>query len=523
MVQALCWTLIHSLWQGLLFSIATGLVMLYTKRLTAVVRYNILCGLFFAFMAVCGCTLLWELQAGNAGIAGGWSGGQGGHALIPFIDGLGVFCTEHARLIVLGWFLIFSGKCVQMMASLLYTYRVRNYGTLGVPAHWNKRVRTFCGQLGIRKRVRLLESRIVRMPVVIGHLKPLIFIPLGLLTQLPEGEIEAVLLHELAHIRRHDYFVNFLQRIAENLLFFNPGLLWISALLREERENCCDDIALDHMQDKTTFIRALVSFKQHALECNRLAMGFPSGRHQLLQRVMRITHNRNKTLSAGEKLFFIGSCLVLAALLTSVHSAGLPESGHLYTNRYGTYRQPIAEKEAVARENYVVKAVAAVAEQEAPKNEVREAAAMEMEQRKKDEEQALVDAERRKNLEQATLAAVQEQQESERAGVDEARRQRDQEPAHVQSMRDQGQAERDRAQALKDQMQAKLDQEQAVKDQVQAKVDQEQAERDRAQAQRDQAGAIRDRVQAIQDRQQAEREKARMAADASKTRISIQH
>jgi bla regulator protein BlaR1 len=67
MIQALCWTLIHSLWQGLLFSIATGLVMLYTKRLAAVVRYNILCGLFFAFMAVCGCTLLWEWRAGDAG------------------------------------------------------------------------------------------------------------------------------------------------------------------------------------------------------------------------------------------------------------------------------------------------------------------------------------------------------------------------------------------------------------------------------------------------------------------------
>jgi Zn-dependent protease with chaperone function len=167
--------------------------------------------------------------------------------------------------------------------------------------------------------VGLLESRLVLVPMVIGHLRPVIFVPLGLLNHLPAGEMEAVLLHELAHIRRHDYFVNVLQHMAESLFFFNPGLLWLSSLLREERENCCDDIAIARTNDRVEFVRALVRFKEHALR-GGAALAFPAGKRQLLQRVLRITHQRNSSLSGGEKFFFLGSCLIAVALLASVHN-----------------------------------------------------------------------------------------------------------------------------------------------------------------------------------------------------------
>ena len=103
------------------------------------------------------------------------------------------------------------------------------------------------------------------MPVVIGHLKPVILIPLGCLAGLPADQVEAILLHELAHIRRSDYFVNFLQNITESIFFFNPGLLWISSLIKEERENCCDDIALEQTKNKRGLVQALISFKEQEL------------------------------------------------------------------------------------------------------------------------------------------------------------------------------------------------------------------------------------------------------------------
>ncbi len=335
-----------------MFSIVTGLFMLYGRRLTAATRYLVLSGLFFSLLATSGGTLLWELYSLGSDHAGSAAAIESGRMLSPFLYTVNVFCTEHASMIVLVWFLVFAFRSLRMATGLAYTYRIRHSGTVQAPVYWKKKIRQLSRHLKIKKNVMLLESRIVNMPLVIGHLRPIIFIPLGLLTQLPEREIEAVLLHELAHIRRHDYFVNFLQRVAENLLFFNPGLLWISALLREERESCCDDIAIGHTGDKTTFIRALVSFKQHTEQSRGLAVAFPSRHHQLLHRVLRIAHDRNKSLSAGERLFFVGSCLVLAALLASLHNPGMTSGGRLYTIRSKEQPAVSTEQPSSTRESF---------------------------------------------------------------------------------------------------------------------------------------------------------------------------
>ena len=436
MIQAICWVLIHSLWQGLLFTVATGLVMLYTKRKPAAMRYGILSGLFFLFLAVCGGTFLWELHYMAGGGNAGWDGGigrTGVPALLLFIYELGNYCSEHASVIVLGWSMVFLARCVRMTAGVVYTQRIRHYGTTEAPVRWKERVQSFCGHLQIGKTVLLLESRIVNMPMVIGHLKPVIFIPLGLLTSLPEAEIEAVLLHELAHIRRHDYFVNFLQHVAENIFFFNPGLLWISSLLREERENCCDDIAIAYTGNKTMFVRALVSFKEHTLNRKGLAMAFPSGKHQLLQRVTRITHNRNKGLNPGERLFFLGSCLVVAMLL-----AALPVPHQAF---------PAKKEQAESRTL----------------------------QAKKDKLQA-----------ELNMAKAMREQE-------QAKRNQEQVRDREQAKRNREQVLREQEQALKDQVQVKEDREMANRDLVQAKKDFEQAETDRVQAIRDKEQMRKDR------------------------------
>jgi beta-lactamase regulating signal transducer with metallopeptidase domain len=86
-----------------------------------------------------------------------------------------------------------------------------------------------------------------------------------MLTTLPASEIEAILLHELAHIRRRDYLVNLLQSFSDIIFFFNPAVLWLSSLIRDERENCCDDIAIGEVKNKKQFIHALLSFQEYNL------------------------------------------------------------------------------------------------------------------------------------------------------------------------------------------------------------------------------------------------------------------
>jgi beta-lactamase regulating signal transducer with metallopeptidase domain len=114
-------------------------------------------------------------------------------------------------------------------------------------------------KLGLTRGVRLLQSVLVDSPVVIGALKPAILLPASLITEIPAEQLESLLAHELAHVLRHDYLVNLIQSAIETLLFYHPAVWWISAQVRTERENCCDDLALAVAADRTVYVRALAS------------------------------------------------------------------------------------------------------------------------------------------------------------------------------------------------------------------------------------------------------------------------
>ena len=112
------------------------------------------------------------------------------------------------------------------------------------PVFWQERLDRLARALRLSRPVALLESCLAEVPVVIGYVRPVILMPVGLLAGLPAGQVESILLHELAHIRRHDYLVNLLQTSVEGLLFYHPAVWWISGVIRAERENCCDDLVV---------------------------------------------------------------------------------------------------------------------------------------------------------------------------------------------------------------------------------------------------------------------------------------
>ena len=317
-ILALCWTLIHSIWQGLLLAVVTGAVMLATRRSHANKRYRLLTMLFFVFIGVTLITFVKELksQQANVGVI------TNANPLIqevpyntsiiyPDSNAVAIekslperfkeYFDTHASLVVMIWFIIFIARFIKLTADLLYVQRLKHYKTAKVPVKWNDKLDELIQALGIRKHVQLLESGIVKVPVVMGVLKPVILLPLGLLSHLPQDEIEAILLHELAHIQRRDYFVNILQSFAETVFFFNPALMWLSSMIREERENCCDDIAISVTNSKSKFINALISFQEYNYATISPAMSFPGKKNQLLNRVKRIINNKNKTLNATEK------------------------------------------------------------------------------------------------------------------------------------------------------------------------------------------------------------------------------
>jgi len=332
-IRALSWTLFHSLWQGLLLSLLAGFVVMATKKSSPSLRYNILCVLFFAFLAVSFYTFISLLDFSSRGSVGQQPFASQTSALT---DASGALLTHdsmetsfrvwlgkcllyfngHAYLVVTVWFVIFCARFVKFLANVSYVQRARHYQTETAPSQWQERIRSLASAMGIKINIALLQSQWIKVPMVAGFLKPVILFPFSMLSQLPPDQVEAVLLHELAHIRRRDYVVNILQSLADVIFFFNPGVLWISSLIRDERENCCDDMAVSHSKSNRAFIHALLAFQEYNLGSANYAPAFPGRKNHLLQRVKRMLNHHNQTLNNMERVF-LGACL-LAITLGSV-------------------------------------------------------------------------------------------------------------------------------------------------------------------------------------------------------------
>jgi bla regulator protein BlaR1 len=148
-------------------------------------------------------------------------------------------------------------------------------------------------------------------------------VPLGLLNGLGVDEVEAIISHELAHLKRKDYMVNLFQSFVEIVFFFNPGVLWISKLIKEERENCCDDLALSCTESKYQYIKALISCQEFSANYQNYAMAITGRKNTLKDRVSRMVFDSNSSLNRIEKtILSIGlvSLLIFSTAFTKVRT-----------------------------------------------------------------------------------------------------------------------------------------------------------------------------------------------------------
>ncbi len=346
LIQAFSWMLVHSLWQGALLAFAAGIVLMLTKKAGAAVRYNLVLALFAVFLVTAAFTFVYEYNnlqhevaqySVTAGIPVRNVVNNNGRIPIAstrivsvapvsktylsasninvLLKSFSDYFSKNSFLIVMLWLVFFMAKSVSLAGNMLYMHRAKHYRVYAPDDHWKEKIASLCEKLQLKKAVLLLESGYIKVPVVIGYFKPVILVPVGLIAGIPAAQVEAVLLHELAHIKRNDYAVNFMQSIAEAVFFFNPALLWISKLLKEERENCCDDIAIAQTNNKEEFVQALISFKDYSVSESAYSVAFSGQKSTLLNRVTRIVYQENKTLSIKENGIFIAGIAML--LLTA--------------------------------------------------------------------------------------------------------------------------------------------------------------------------------------------------------------
>jgi len=310
-LKALGWGLFHSLWQfagcWLIYrTLTTGI-----KKITAPARHTIAVLLLFAGTASFIGDLSWKYYADAS--APGYSGitiantsyytlwhsaDKAIDVLIPYWSLLYLLCV--------GFLLIKFCLFVQRAGSLQHN------GITKMSAVWRTYVQNVAAQLGIQKEVKALLSMHIDTPQVIGFFKPVILLPAACLVNLSTEQLEAVLLHELVHIKRNDYFLNIFVTSIEILFFFNPFVKQLTAGIRKEREYSCDDMVIQFQYHPHNYASALLTLEKSRLLPVTYGIAASGRNHQqLLTRIERIMGIENRQTG----FYRLGACLMALLLL----------------------------------------------------------------------------------------------------------------------------------------------------------------------------------------------------------------
>jgi beta-lactamase regulating signal transducer with metallopeptidase domain len=321
--QALGWTFLHSLWQSLLIIMVILTCLRVIPSVHARLRYGITCiGLFVAFvLSLATFTLLYTARSADSSPIGysntvqqvSVSAGADAPVLEHTLSAITSFLETNIPFILTTWTIGFMIFGLRFFGGLWYIRKLRQ-SAIPLQARWTSSVERLRSTLGISKAVKLAESVYINTPMVIGYLKPIILIPVGMISGLSTEEVETIFIHELAHIKRHDYLINLFQSFMEMVFFFNPFIWTLSNHLRKEREYCCDDIVISQHGSSLAYAHALARLEEVRLSNNPFALGLAENKNVLLDRIKRIMEKSAKNYSGKDRMI-IPAILLVAGLL----------------------------------------------------------------------------------------------------------------------------------------------------------------------------------------------------------------
>jgi len=336
-INALGWTILHSLWQGIIIGGMLMLLLFLFRNSNAVIRYNLsVFSLVFIF-CLSVLTFSWYFRgdvqlvlsndySGNLLLNNGKElyGTRAGSNLAEIALPLSLRYMSDALsvrfpLIIGIWLLGVFIVSIRMTGGIFVMQKLRKTALFSLPENLLKRFRILSHLMNIRREVMIYESSEIKVPSVLGYLRPVILLPISVAAQIPIEQLEAIVAHELAHIRRHDYLVNLFQSVLEALFFYNPAVWLIQKHIREERENCCDDIAVSYSGSQIIYIKALASIHEIPVQTGFPILAMSSGKYHLLNRVLRILKNGKMKTNLKDKLLaglLLASAIVIILLNT---------------------------------------------------------------------------------------------------------------------------------------------------------------------------------------------------------------
>ncbi|WP_432712779.1 M56 family metallopeptidase [Pedobacter sp.] len=312
MIKATGWSIFHSLWQGALLYGMLVLLFVMIPTLSAKAKHNMaygtMCLLFVGFCGTFFSLFTWPpLSSVTTSLSF-----HNQHALnykaeqfFPQLVGLyTVGLIMQVLILSTGYFKILS---------------LKHSSKIAVPQAWNALFQELAQGLNITKKVGFYLSEHVAVPLVIGFIKPIILFPVAFANQLDLAHVEAILIHELSHIRRNDYLLNIVKTVMETILFFNPFTWLCSNLIAREREHSCDDLVVQHTHTPLTYAHALLQIELLKEKQTPVFSMAASGNNQhLYQRIKRITNMKTTYSTAKQQLFAIGITMAIIISLAWV-------------------------------------------------------------------------------------------------------------------------------------------------------------------------------------------------------------
>jgi beta-lactamase regulating signal transducer with metallopeptidase domain len=309
-LKALGWALVNSFWQfGVLWLIFV-LVLSVKKNLSATVKHGLAVTLIstgFVWSLAGLCIRYFEYSA-NVATVFDTAFGSG------FYFFLNHFLEKNLAYLSLVYLLVVFALFFKFLRYFYFSHKIQTQGLIKVRAQLRMYVEKMAQQMNIKRRVSIWLSQYVDTPVIIGFLRPTILIPVACINQLSVSQMEAVILHELAHIKRNDYLLNLFIAMTEIVYFFNPFSRLLIKALKQERENSCDDWVLQFRFDPIQYASALLSLEKNRVTYLPLSIASTGSGSKtlLLHRVQRILQVR--TTETGNNLKFFAYFLSVGLL-----------------------------------------------------------------------------------------------------------------------------------------------------------------------------------------------------------------
>jgi beta-lactamase regulating signal transducer with metallopeptidase domain len=332
-VIELGWFLLHAVWQGTLIVLALSAILALIDERSAAIRYG-LSTLALALMLVVPVTTAFGPASMPTALtttaslpptdatAAVTSGPLSSAGSASFMDQALRLLSASAPWLVPFWLLGVCILTIRMFGGWWAAHQLTRGGVMDVPGPISRSFMEMKRRFAVHGEVIIRQSTRAEVPAVIGYFRPVLLLPVSALSSMSPQQLEAVIAHELAHIRRHDYLVNVFQQFAEILLFFHPAVWWVSGQIRKERENCCDDLAVLACGDVLSYASALLNLEEQRGRAPQLAVAASGG--SLVGRVRRLLGKPE--WQPGSRTVMVPIALASICLAVVALSAQQPEA-----------------------------------------------------------------------------------------------------------------------------------------------------------------------------------------------------